>query len=501
MAEFAGYVGNQVPPTDWGKVGTQLFNQYNEVKKDREEKRQVIEDDFATTFQKIGEYESTTNQTINEYLYKGVDVARNALKTQYDLLKSGAITMADYKLKKNTLSTDWGNISKALKNNAGIMESIQKMNASGEMSAVGRYRSEEYGSLLDIKDGQLMANPDTLRMYGVKANPTTGKVDSTSKVYSPTEAVNQYNIIDKKVDLNNGVTSFLKRVADYGIAKNLGGGRVELVENARQNPNYKSALDLQVNAMTVTPFDVASVLADYAGGYQLATEDKKKELIASGVKEENIILMQRVNGVLTPVPTKTQKEVAQSYVRTQIEVGVGQKESETAGFAPVRPEKADKPSVWEQKEEKRIQRNLSKLKAAMEFMDPTGGKARWGEIKQVAVDNGARKVTISERPDGSKILYGIPRGKNKVEVIQEFRTGPQAFAYLTGRSNVSEGIADYDEAMQEADFRGISVKPQPKESITFDMNRARQQAPGLSDEEIKAKIIKQYPDKKLIWQN
>lgn len=342
MAEYAGYVGNQVPPTDWGKIGTQLFNQYNEVKKDREEKRQVIEDDFTTTFQKIGEYESTTNQTINEYLYKGVDEARNALKTQYDLLKKGAITMADYKLKKNTLTTDWGNVSKALKNNAGIMESIQKMNASGEMSAVGRYRSEEYGNLLDIRDGKLFVNPDTLRVYGTKANPKTGLVDSESNVYSPTEAINQYNIIDKKVDLNNGVTSFLKRVADYGIAKNLGGGRVELIENARQNPSYKTALDAQVNAMTVTPFDVASVLADYAGGYQVATEEKKKQLIDSGVKEENIISMQRINGVLTPVPTETQKKAAQSYVRNQIEVGVGQKESETAGWAPSKPDKADK---------------------------------------------------------------------------------------------------------------------------------------------------------------
>jgi hypothetical protein len=344
MAEYAGYVGNQVPPVDWGKIGTQLFDQYNEVKKDREEQRQKIEDDFSTTFQKIGEYESTTDQTINEYLYKGVDQARNALKTQYDLLKKGAISMADYKLKKNTLTTDWGNVSKALKNNAGIMESIQKMNASGEMSAVGRYRSEEYGKQLDIKDGQLYVNPETLRIYGTKANPQTGKVDDTSNVYSPVSMVNQYNIIDKKVDLNNGVSMFLKRVADYGIAKNLGGGRIELIENARQNPSYTKALDAQVNALTVTPFDVASVLADYAGGYQTANQEQKKELMAKGTPEDKIILMERVNGVLTPAPTKTQKEAAQAYVRDQIEVGVGQKEQMTQGYAPKQPRavKADK---------------------------------------------------------------------------------------------------------------------------------------------------------------
>jgi hypothetical protein len=457
MAEYAGYVGNQVPPTDWGKIGTQLFDQYNEVKKDREEKRQVIEDDFATTFQKIGEYESTTNQTINEYLYKGVDVARNALKTQYDLLKSGAITMADYKLKKNTLSTDWGNISKALKNNAGIMESIQKMNASGEMSAVGRYRSEEYGSLLDIKDGQLMANPDTLRMYGVKANPTTGKVDSTSKVYSPTEAINQYNIIDKKVDLNNGVTSFLKRVADYGIAKNLGGGRVELIENARQNPSYKSALDLQVNAMTVTPFDVASVLADYAGGYQLATEDKKKELIASGVKEENIISMQRVNGVLTPVPTKAQKEAAQSYVRNQIEVGVGQKESETAGFAPSKP---DKPTKTPDITVRRVDLYNKAVGMSETFRkDPTNPQVV-AEIQALYPKNSV-KVTAARRPSDNEVyginVYKVDENGNipkdasgKPKVYDRIRIDSDAlYERLTGKQDKGEEYGTSQTAKRE----------------------------------------------------
>lgn len=343
MAEYAGYVGNQVPPTDWGKIGTQLFDQYNKINEDRKAEKEKIENDFSETFQKIGEYESTTDQTTNEYLYKGVDEARNALKTQYDLLKKGAITMADYKLKKNTLMTDWGNVSKALKNNAGIMEGIQKMNASGKMSGFGRYRSEKYGQQLDIKDGKLYVNPDTLRVYGAKVNPKTGLVDAPTNVYSPVSMINQYNIIDEKVDLNNGVTEFLKRVSDYGIAKNLGGGRIELIENARQNSSYKNALELQVNALTVTPFKAASVLMDYAGGYQFAeTEAEKKQLIANGVLAENIISAERVNGVLTPVLTDTQKKAAQSYVRDQIEVGVGQKESETAGWAPPKPAKAEK---------------------------------------------------------------------------------------------------------------------------------------------------------------
>lgn len=502
MAEFAGYIGNQVPPTDWGKIGTQLFDQYNEVKKDRDDKRQVIEDDFATTFQKIGEYETTTDQTLNEYLYKGVDQARNALKTQYDLLKRGAINMSDYKLKKNTLMTDWGNVSKAVKLNAGILSKIQKMNESGEMSGFGRYRSEKYGQQLDIKDGQLYVNPDSLRIYGTKANPQTGKVDSTSNVYSPVSMINESNIVDKRVDLNDGISTFLKRVAEFGEVTDLGGGKIKVSENARENPKYQAAVSAQVTAMTVTPFKATSILIDYAGGYQAAeTESEKKALIAKGVPADKIITAERVNGVLTPKLTPTQQKAAEAYVRDQIEVGVGQKESQTQGYAPQRAEKADKPSVYEMKEKKRLAGNINKAKIANEFMDPTGGLNRFGEVKQIAIDNGVRKPLISERADGTKVLLGIPRGKTKQEVIQEFRTPAQAYAYLTGKANVLQGADEYDEAVQEADLRGVSIKPAPKQAITFDMKAARQMAPDLSDEEIKAKIIKQYPGKKLIWKN
>jgi hypothetical protein len=474
MAEYAGYVGNQVPPTDWGKIGTQLFEQYNEVKKDREEKRQVIEDDFATTFQKIGEYESTTNQTINEYLYKGVDEARNALKTQYDLLKRGAITMSDYKLKKNTLSTDWGNVSKALKNNAGIMEGIQKMNASGEMSAVGRYRSEEYGNLLDIKDGKLFVNPDTLRIYGTRGNPDTGVVDSKNNVYSPAEAINQYSIIDKKVDLNNGVTAFLKRVSDYGISSNLGGGKIKLVENARQNPSYKNALDAQVNAMTVTPFDVASVLADYAGGYQVASDAKKKELMASGVKEDNIISMQRINGVLTPVPTATQKEAAKAYVRDQIEVGVGQKEQMTQGFAPQQPREVKEPTAADKKENIRLKAITTKAETANKIWRARQASNQWPLLRSAAVDRGldSPQVTfLRQRDSAGNLLPPIIRvtgnemivdagGKRKKGglVTRDLKSEEDVYTFLSPKQDPLSASADYIEGNENFEL-GTGAEP------------------------------------------
>lgn len=502
MAEFAGYVGNLVPPTDWGKIGTDLFDKYNKVKEEREAQKEKIDNDFSEAFAKIGDYEQTTDQSVNELVSRGANDIRGAFKTQYDLLKKGAITMADFKLYKNTVMSDWSTFNKGVKTFGSNIANAQKIIVDGGMSGFGQYNMLNYSKLGDLRNARIMPNPQTGRLYLAQVDPKTGTIASDNDVYSPSAMLNPGNLVDLKVDLNDGVTKFLKRVADYGVSVDKGSGKILNIESAKQNPSFTKALDAQVNALTVTPRSTTSVLTDYVGDYQFFESDaQKKELIAKGTPEDKLIKVERKNGVYEPAPTAKQEEVAKQYVREQIEVGVGYKETRTQGFAPQRADKADKPSVWEQKEIKRLSGNINKAKIANEFMDPTGGINRFGEVKQVAIDNGVRKPLISERADGTKVLLGIPRGKTKQEVIQEFRTPAQAYAYLTGKANVLQGADEYDEAVQEADIRGVSVKPAPKQSITFDMKAARQMAPDLSDEEIKAKIIKQYPGKKLIWQN
>lgn len=506
MAEFAGYVGNLVPPTDWGKIGTELFDKYNKVKEDREAQRQKIDDDYAEAFSKIGDYEQTTDQSLNEMIYKGVDEVRNAMKTQYDLLKKGAISMADYKLYKNTAMTDWSTLNKAVKGYGNTIAGVQKLITEGKMSGLGQYNALTYAKLSNLKDAKIMVNPQTGRLYRANIDPKTGTIASDSEVYSPSAMLNPGNLVDLKVNVDDGVTSFLKTISDYGGVINLGNGKIKVTEDARKNPAYQKALDAQVNSFTVTPRSTTSILTDYIGDYQFfESEAQKRELINKGTPKDKLIKVERKNGVYEPVPTSDQEAAAKEYVRNRIEVGVGHKETMTQGYAPVRSEKADKPSVFELKEEKRLTRNINKAKAALEFMDPTGGLNRFGEIKQVAIDNGVRKPVVVQRADGTNVLKGIPRGKTKEEIIQEFRTPAQAYAYMTGKSNVSEGIADFDEAVEEADLRGINIRPAKKEVMTFDMNAARKAAQdrgeNLTDEEIKAKIIKQFPNKTYRWRN
>ena len=338
MAEFAGYVGNLVPPTDWGKIGTDLFDKYNKVKEDREAQREKIDNDFSEAFAKIGDYEQTTDQSVNELVSRGANDIRDSFKTQYDLLKKGAITMADFKLYKNTAMSDWSTFNKGVKTFGANIADAQKIITDGKMSGFGQYNMLNYSKLGDLKNAKIMPNPQTGRLYLAQVDPKTGTIASDGDVYSPSAMLNPSNLVDLKVNINDGVNTFLKRIADYGVVIDQGNGKIKNIEDARQNPAFNKALDAQVNSFTVTPRSTTSVLTDYVGDYKFFdSEAQKKELIAKGTPEENLIKVERKNGVYQPVPTEDQKKVAEEYVRNQIEVGIGYKESMTQGFAPKTP--------------------------------------------------------------------------------------------------------------------------------------------------------------------
>lgn len=349
MAEFAGYIGNQYPPTDWGKIGTSLLEQFDRENQRRKEEKTKIDDDYADSFAKIGEYEQTTDQDVNEFIYKGVDEIRNGMKTQYDLLKKGAITMADYKLYKNTAMSDWSNLNKAVKGFGATIEASQKLITEGKMSGLGQYNSLNFAKLGDLKTAKVMVNPQTGRIYRTNIDPATGKIASPNDVYSPSAMINPANLVDLKVNLDDQIDPFLKRLEKVGVAKNLGNGVIEVDESARNNPAFKSALEAQINAVTATPRSTTSILTDYVGDYQFfESEAQKKELIAKGTPADRLIQVQRKNGIAEPILTEAQEKVAKDFVRNQIEVGVGGKQSMTKPNAPrygrsgggsVRPEK------------------------------------------------------------------------------------------------------------------------------------------------------------------
>lgn len=477
MAEFAGYVGNLVPPTDWGKIGTDLFDKYNKVKEEREAQKEKIDNDFSEAFAKIGDYEQTTDQSVNELVSRGANDIRGAFKTQYDLLKKGAITMADFKLYKNTVMSDWSTFNKGVKTFGSNIANAQKIIVDGGMSGFGQYNMLNYSKLGDLRNARIMPNPQTGRLYLAQVDPKTGTIASDNDVYSPSAMLNPGNLVDLKVDVNDGVTKFLKRVADYGVSVDKGSGKILNIESAKQNPSFTKALDAQVNALTVTPRSTTSVLTDYVGDYQFFESDaQKKELIAKGTPEDKLIKVERKNGVYEPAPTAKQEEVAKQYVREQIEVGVGYKETRTQGFAPQQPKESKAPTATDKKEAKRLREITTKAETANKIWRARQNSPQWPLLRSAAVDRGldSPKITfIRERDASGNLLPPIIRvagnemivdagGKRKKGglVTRDLKSEEDVYTFLSPKQDPLSASTDYIEGNEEFEAtRGEAPAP------------------------------------------
>lgn len=474
MAEFAGYIGNQYPPTDWSKIGTQLLGQIDQEKERRKVEKEKIDNDYTDSFAKIGEYEQTTDQDVNEFVYKGVDEVRNAMKTQYDLLKQGAITMADYKLFKTTAMSDWSNLNKAVKGFGTVNESNQKLITEGKMSGLGQYNALNFAKLGDLKTAKLMINPQTGRVYRTNIDPKTGKIASANDVYSPTSMLNPSNLVDLKVNIDDQVTSFLKRLGEVGVVQDLGGGKIKLVESAQNNPAYKEALQAQVNALTATPRSTTSVLTDYVGGYKFfESEGQKKELMSSGIPEAKLISVQRKNGVAEPVLSDAQEAEAQKYVKNQIEAGVGTKTQETQGFAPQRAERIPASEI---KENKRLEKLSREAAIANDIYQNGKNSSSVRRLKDAALKQGidSPQVTVHLARDsqnnvipgtiditGYEMIVTSGGKKKKGAPVTRTLTNPEDIAVFIGNQKDALGAAsNYQEGNDYLSGEG-TTQPAP----------------------------------------
>lgn len=475
MAEFAGYVGNQVPPVDWGKIGTDLYDKYNKVEDERKAEREKIDNDFTEAFAKIGDYEQTTDQSLNELVYRGANDIRDSFKTQYDLLKKGAITMSQYKLYKNTSSQDWSTFNKGVKTFGTNIAAGQKLITENKMSGFGQYNMLNYAKLGDLKNAKIMPNPETGRLYLAQVDPKTGTIASDNDVYSPSAMLNPSNLVDLKVDIDDGVTKFLKRVADYGVSIDKGSGKILNIEDARKNPAFTKALDAQVNAFTVSPRSTSSVLFDYVGDYEFFdSEAQKKELIAKGIPEDNLIKVERKNGVYEPVPTDKQKTVAEEYVRNQVEVGVGYKETRTQGFAPQQPREVKAPTTADKKENIRIKAITTKAETANKIWRARQASPQWPLLRSAAVDRGldSPQVTfLRQRDSAGNLLPPIIRitgnemivdagGKRKKGglVTRDLKSEEDVYTFLSPKQDPLSASADYIEGNENFEL-GTGAEP------------------------------------------
>ena len=257
---------------DWGAVATGLTTQLTAIKKDKEARRDKIEDDTYKKNRELRDLEQYDSPSLNQLVISASGSAQNFLKTQNDLFKRGLISETDYTKAMDRISGNFTDFSKAAKNYDASYKAYQdRIAADPSKGFLGSSSIEQ-----DFAEGALaFGNLKGLVEY---VNPTTGEISlvrpnddgsipkDPSKHMPFSDMKNRMNIRLDKFDVlgktKTIVDSLGTTISNTGTLDDA----TIFTETATANK------DKYISGFMAKDLDVASVLTDSMGDFYTTTD-------------------------------------------------------------------------------------------------------------------------------------------------------------------------------------------------------------------------------------
>lgn len=334
------YLGYQRDNTfvDYATIAKDLSDTLAANKKEKQEKRQELEDATRETINKLGQYQEGRSQTANNIFY---DFADNSKKSLFELnkqLKSGQLTYNDYKKAYQNLQDGTAEIKKNLETwNSKYEEILERQKSKdGKLppaSQIESFMAEQQGGLLDLQTSMFYTDPVSLRVYhgqkGEDGQLVQGSIRDVLTIN------NKQNSEFDRTDIQGALDQYTPEIAKYEFISTATGFRVQ---NAAARPGFQKFRTETIDAIAGNDRAMASILVDSSDGtYQLTTDASKKG-------DENFIVLEYDgNSIIQASLTEKQRQAAKDVVGNafdqRIERGIGETAESRARFAKGRETK------------------------------------------------------------------------------------------------------------------------------------------------------------------
>ena len=319
------YLGYQRDNTfvDYATIAKDLSDTLAANKKEKQEKRQELEDATRETVNKLGQYQEGRSQTANNIFY---DFADNSKKSLFELnrqLKSGQLTYNDYKKAYQNLQDGTAEIKTNLESWNKKFEELQERQKSKDgklppASQIEAFMAEQQGSLLDLQTSMFYTDPVSLRVYhgqkGEDGQLVQGSIRDVLTIN------NKRNSEFDRTDIQGALDQYTPEIAKYEFISSETGFKVK---SATARPGFQKFRTETIDAITANDRAMASILVDSSDGtYQLTTDASKKG-------DENFIVLEYDgNSIIQASLTEKQRQAAKDVVGNafdmRIERGIGE---------------------------------------------------------------------------------------------------------------------------------------------------------------------------------
>ena len=319
MAEYYGYAERQRDDyIDWAKVGADVTKKLDDEKNRRETEKAKLDEAQRKSMNVFNTPNIGDNKTLNEVYLNNAEQAKQQQLIWHKELTSGRMSPAEYsRLTQNLLDDNkmfTGVVNKAQEAFTRTKERIDKGIAS-EIEVAQMKKIQEF---TDFNNTAFRVDPKSGKMVVAKKNPDGTVSDNPNDVLSIQGIFSNLGVTVDKFMLEEEVNKDVKFLAKK-YQQVIGKGRIQTLDDLRQNPEFQKAIDDAVQAKLVNPNDTASILTQY-GNYEISSDVKDKG-------KEGVIFVDYSKNIPEAVLTPAQEEEAAKIVRSQYEVQIGKSET------------------------------------------------------------------------------------------------------------------------------------------------------------------------------
>jgi len=352
--QFSVYAQRDTDSTqvDWGVIAKDLTTEVKRISEDRAKRRNDIEVSTQEAMKELSLVADLDNQSVNGFVIRGGNFSKNALQTQMELLRNGAIKPEEYQLFMQQQKDGYANLSLFAKNADDKYKAAMERLKNGEdgnqiASDLEIAFNEGTFDYTDLKNKQLITNPSTGEMLivtlqegkdgkmvipNMKDNPELYQSLATlnNRTAFQLDRRNTGKLTDKIVD-NLATVITAEDITTYSIGK--GGGGIETIEDFTQLFNEKSR-DLDFDTWMQTQIDTVAGQEDDESSMN-AAQVLSNTGVKFSLKDEPGTIKYRTDGNGMPVVmlTKEQRDKARDIVRQDILSKIDRVVKKTQGLA------------------------------------------------------------------------------------------------------------------------------------------------------------------------
>lgn len=452
---------------DWGAIANSVSSTLNEERVRREELKDQIDKESQELGNTISNSPQGQNTSLNEWAMNAASDMAEARLLQDRLLKSGQMSLRDYRISRQNLHDGVGNLHTLLNEyNAEFDEKMKRLN-DGTSSKQEQFEMELIEGFGNFNNSSVYVDPTTFKVYvGKRRTDESGELLSgmsgdPSDYADISSLRNRLKVkrdrFDVAKNLEAGVETlgdevqFMSKAGLYGTVSDITERKDLSDAQGEARSLYMRSESDYIDSMLQSPYNAGSILTDYVRTNPETGEEYNFTLDPEKAKDDpSLILLapdptNPSSGQLAPKLTEEQEKIAKTVLRDKFRIMLDKK-VKVSGRYPA-PSQAMTKQARGRRREADLMSNLAQLYY--------GNQEGMTSALQFIQGNNPNIMDISRTNEGVEFTYKAKGGDKETKFLP-FRNADGTIMdqaqFLKGAAAQMFQIDDVDAALAQSQY-------------------------------------------------